>query len=92
MKDWKDIDGMEGRYPMSGEGSMRVLPHFVRGRKAPMKILDLKYQEVVAIKKRLAQGEHPYCIAEDMGVSRNVISRINSGRSFGGINSYRLLL
>ncbi|WP_243141075.1 MULTISPECIES: NUMOD4 domain-containing protein [unclassified Lactonifactor] len=53
MKDWKDIEGMEGRYQMSGDGSIRVLSHFVRGRKVPMKILDLKYQEVVAIKKRL---------------------------------------
>lgn len=87
MKDWKDIEGMKGRYQISGDGSIRVLPHFVRGRKMSMKVLDLKYQEVVAIKKRLAQGEHPYCIAEDMGVSRKVISRIKSGRSYGWINS-----
>lgn len=87
MKDWKDIEGMEGRYQISNDGSICVLPHFVRGRKIPMKVLDLKYQEVVEIKKRLAQGEHPYHIAEDMGVSRKVISRIKSGRSYGWINS-----
>lgn len=87
MRNWKDIEGMEGRYQISSDGSIRVLPHFVKGRKVPMKVLELKYQEVVEIKKRLAQGEHPYSIAENMSVSRKIISRIKSGRSYGWINS-----
>ena len=87
MKDWKDIEGMEGRNQISGDGSIRILPHYAGGRKLPMKVLDLKYQEVLEIKSRLAGGEHPYSIAEDMGVSRKVISRIKSGRSYGWINS-----
>ena len=42
MKDWKDIEGMEGRYQISGDGSIRILPHYAGGRKLPMKVLDLK--------------------------------------------------
>ena len=87
MKDWKDIKGLEGRYQMSSDGSIRVLPRFVAGRKLPMKVLDLKYQEVQEIKKRLSEGEHPYHIAETMGVSRKVVSKIKSGRSYAWINS-----
>ncbi len=87
MKDWKDIKGMEGRYQMSSDGSIRVLPRFVGGRKLPMKVLGLKYQEVQEIKKRLSEGEHPYRIAEVMGVSRKVVSKIKSGRSYAWINS-----
>lgn len=87
MNDWKDIKGLEGRYQISGDGSIRVLPHFVGGRKLPMKVLDLKHQEVQEIKRRLAEGEHPYDIAEDMGVSRKVVSRIKSGRSYAWIHN-----
>lgn len=87
MKEWKNIEGLEGRYQISGDGSIRILPHYVGGRKLPMKVLDLKYQEVQEIKKRLALEEHPYHIAEDMGVSRKVVSKIKSGRSYAWINS-----
>ena len=54
MKDWKDIEGMEGRYQISGDGSIRILPHYDGGRKLPRKVLDLKYHEVLEIKSRLA--------------------------------------
>lgn len=87
MKDWKDIEGLEGKYQISSDGSIRILPHYVAGRRLPMKVLDLKYQEVQEIKKRLIQGEHPYHIADVMGVSRKVVSKIKSGRSYAWINS-----
>lgn len=87
MKNWKDIEGLEGRYQISSDGSIRILPHYVGGRRLPMKVLDLKYPQVQEIKRRLAGGEHPYRIAEDMGVSRKVVSKIKSGRSYAWINS-----
>lgn len=87
MNNWKDIKGLEGRYQINGDGSIRILPHYVGGRKLPMKVLDLKYQEVQEIKRRLAAGEHPYSIASEMGISRKVVSKIKSGRSYAWINS-----
>lgn len=87
MKNWKDVKGMEGRYQIADDGSIRILPHYAGGRRLPMKVLDLKYQEVQEIKRRLAAREHPYHIAETMGISRKVVSKIKSGRSYAWINS-----
>ena len=72
MERWKDIEGMEGKYQVSDQGRIRCMPRYVkcRGgyvRRLPMKVLELKYDEVLQIKRMLAGGVHPYEIAEKWG-------------------------
>ena len=55
-------------------------------RRLPMKVLELKYDEVLQIKRMLAGGIHPYEIAEKMGISRKMVSKIKSGRSYAWLN------
>ena len=87
METWKDIEGFENRYQVSSEGRLRCMPRYVKGRsgsyrRLPMQILELRMDEVLKIKELLAEGVHPYAIAEDMGISRKVVSKIKSGRSY----------
>lgn len=68
MERWKDIEGLEGKYQVSAQGRIRCMPRYVkcRGgyvRRLPMKVLELKYDEVLQIKRMLAGGVHPYEIA-----------------------------
>lgn len=91
MEQWKDIEGQEGRYQISSQGRIRCMPHYVkcRGghvRRLPMKVLELKYDEVLQIKRMLAGGVHPYEIAEKMGISRKMVNRIKSGRSYAWLD------
>lgn len=91
MENWKDIEGMENRYQVSSEGKIRCMPRYVRGRngsfrRLPMKVLELKVDEVLRIKQMLADGIHPYEIAEQMGISRKMVSKIKSGRSYAWLN------
>jgi len=91
LERWKDIEGMEGRYQISDQGRIRCMPRYVkcRGgsvRRLPMKVLELKYDEVLQIKRMLAGGIHPYEIAEKMGISRKMVSKIKSGRSYAWLN------
>ena len=67
------------------------MPRFVkcRGgyvRRLPRTLLELKYDEVLQIKRMLAGGIHPYEIAEKMGISRKMVSKIKSGRSYAWLN------
>lgn len=91
MEQWKDIEGMDGRYQISDQGRIRCMPRYVkcRGghvRRLPMKVLELKYGEVLQIKRMLADGVHPFEIAEKMGISRKMVSKIKSGRSYAWLN------
>ena len=91
LEQWKDIEGQEGRYQISSQGRIRCMPCCVkcRGgyvRRLPMKVLELKYDEVLQIKRMLAGGIHPYEIAEKMGISRKMVSKIKSGRSYAWLN------
>ncbi|MFG6332571.1 MAG: hypothetical protein K1W28_12225 [Lachnospiraceae bacterium] len=91
MERWKDIEGMEGRYQISSQGRIRCMPHYVkcRGghtRRLPMKVLELKYDEVLQVQRMLAGGIHPYEIAEKMGISRKMVSKIKSGRTYAWLN------
>lgn len=91
MENWKDIEGMENRYQVNSEGRIRCMPRYVRGRngsfrRLPMKVLELKVDEVLHIKQMLADGIHPYEIAEQMGISRKMVSKIKSGRSYAWLN------
>lgn len=90
MDTWKDVKDMEGRYQINSKGQIRVLPRYIKKngvvRLLPMQVLELTVGEVRLIKKRLAEGEHPYTIAEDMGISRKVVSKIKSGRSYAWLN------
>ncbi len=91
LERWKDIEGMEGRYQISDQGRIRCMPRYVkcRGgsvRRLPMKVLELKYDEVLQIKRMLAGSVHPYEIAEKMGISRKMVSKIKSGRSYAWLN------
>jgi len=87
METWKDIEGQENRYQISSAGRIRRMPRYVRGRngsyrRLPAQILELTVDEVLNIKHRLTEGIHPYVIAEEMGISRKVVSKIKSGRSY----------
>lgn len=91
MENWKDIEGMENRYQVSSEGKIRCMPRYVRGRngsfrRLPMKVLELKVDEVLRIKQMLADSIHPHEIAEQMGISRKMVSKIKSGRSYAWLN------
>jgi len=88
---WTDIPGLEGKYQISDQGRIRCMPCCVkcRGgyvRRLPMKVLELKYDEVLQIKRMLAGGVHPYEIAEKMGISRKMVSKIKSGRSYAWLD------
>ncbi len=88
METWEDIEGQENRYQISSKGRIRRMPRYVRGRngsyrRLPMQILELKMDEVLQIKRLLLEGIHPHVIAEEMGISRKVVSKIKSGRSYG---------
>lgn len=87
METWKDIEGLENRYQISSKGRLRCMPRYVRGRngsyrRLPMQILELTREEVLSVKRQLAGGKHPYVIADEMGISRKVVSKIKSGRSY----------
>ena len=87
METWKDIEGQENRYQISSEGRIRRMPQYVRGRngsyrRLPVQILELTMDEVLKIKQLLTKGVHPYVIAEEMDISRKVVSKIKSGRSY----------
>lgn len=91
MERWKDIEGMEGKYQISSQGRIRCMPRYVKCkddyvRRLPMKVLELKYDEVLQIKRILAGGVHPYEIAEKMGISRKMVRKIRSGRSYAWLN------
>ena len=87
METWKDIEGYENRYQISSEGRLRCMPRYVRGRngstrRLPMQVLELTRKQVLSVREQIAEGKHPYVIAEEMGISRKVVSKIKSGRSY----------
>lgn len=91
METWKDIEGYENRYQISSEGRLRCMPRYVRGRngstrRLPMQVLELTRQQVLCVKGQLAEGKHPYVIAEEMGISRRVVSKIKLGRSYAWLS------
>lgn len=47
-----------------------------------MQMLELTYDEVKKIKRKLEDGEHALKIAEEFNISRKVVSKIKSGRSY----------
>lgn len=91
METWKDIEGYENRYQISSEGRLRCMPRYVRGRngstrRLPMQVLELTRQQVLCVKGQLAEGKHPYVIAEEMGIFRKVVSKIKLGRSYAWLS------
>ena len=71
MEIWKDIKGQEGRYQISNTGRLRRMPRYVKGkngslRRLPMQMLELTYDEVKKIKRKLEEGEHVLKIAENL--------------------------
>lgn len=91
METWKDIEGYENRYQISSEGRLRCMPRYVRGRngstrRLPMHVLELKRKQVLSVREQIAEGKHPYVIAEEMGISRKVVSKIKSGRSYAWLS------
>ena len=90
MEIWKDIKGQEGRYQISSTGRLRRMPRYVKGksgslRRLPMQTLELTYDEVKKIKRKLEEGEHVLKIAEEFNISRKVVSKIKSGRSYAWV-------
>ena len=90
MEIWKDIKGQEGRYQISNTGRLRRMPRYVKGksgslRRLPMQTLELTYDEVKKIKRKLEEGEHVLKIAEEFNISRKVVSKIKSGRSYAWV-------
>lgn len=90
MEIWKDIKGQEGRYQISNTGRLRRMPRYVKGkngslRRLPMQMLELTYDEVKKIKRKLEEGEHVLKIAEKFNISRKVVSKIKSGRSYAWV-------
>ena len=91
MEIWKDIKGQEGRYQISSStGRLRRMPRYVKGkngslRRLPMQMLELTYDEVKKIKRKLEEGEHVLKIAEEFNISRKVVSKIKSGRSYAWV-------
>ena len=91
MERWKDMEGMEGKYQISDQGRIRCMPRYVKCRsghvrRLPMKVLELKYDEVLQIKRMLADCIHPYEIAKKMRISRKMVSKIKSGRSYAWLD------
>ena len=91
METWKDIEGYENRYQISSAGRLRCMPRYVRGRngstrRLPMKVLELTRKQVLSVREQIAEGKHPYVIAEEMGISRKVVSKIKSGRSYAWLS------
>lgn len=91
METWKDIEGYENRYQISNIGRLRSMPRYVKGRngvvrRLPMQLLELSKEQVLYVRKQLAEGKHPYSIAEEMGISRKVVSKIKLGRSYAWLN------
>ena len=76
MEVWKDIKGQEGRYQISSTGRLRRMP---------MQMLELTYDEAKKIKRKLEEGEHVLKIAEEFNISRKVVSKIKSGRSYAWV-------
>ena len=90
MEIWKDIKGQEGRYQISSTGRLRRMPRYEKGKKGllrrlPMQMLELTYDEVKKIKRKLEEGEHVLKIAEEFNISRKVVSKIKSGRSYAWV-------
>lgn len=46
---------------------------------------SLTYDEVKKIKRMLEEGEHVLKIAEEFNISRKVVSKIKSGRSYAWV-------
>ena len=91
METWKDIEGYENRYQISSEGRLRCMPRYVRGRngstrRLPMQVLELTRKQVLSVREKIDEGKHPYVIAEEMGISRKVVSKIKSGRSYAWLS------
>lgn len=91
METWKDVEGCQNRYQISSEGRLRRMPRYVRGRngsarRLPLQVLELTRKQVLSVRKQLAEGKHPYVIAEDMGISHKVVSKIKTGRSYAWLS------
>lgn len=91
METWKDIEGYENRYQISSEGRLRCMPRYVRGRngstrRLPMQVLELTRKQVLSVREKIDEGKHPHVIAEEMGISRKVVSKIKSGRSYAWLS------
>lgn len=91
METWKDIEGYENRYQISSEGRLRCMPRYVRGRngstrRLPMQVLELTRKQVLSVREQIEEGKHPYVIAEEMGISRKVVSKIKSRRSYAWLS------
>ena len=91
METWKNIEGYENRYQISSEGRLRCMPRYVRGRngstrRLPMQVLELTRKQVLSVREKIAEGKHPYAIAEEMGISRKVVSKIKLGRSYAWLS------
>ena len=50
-----------------------------------MQMLELTYDEVKKIKRKLEEGEHVLKIAEEFNISRKVVSKIKSGRTYAWV-------
>ena len=85
MEIWKDIKGQEGRYQISSTGRLRRMPRYVKGKNGLLRRLELTYDEVKKIKRKLEEGEHVLKIAEEFNISRKVVSKIKSGRSYAWV-------
>lgn len=91
METWIDAKGTEGRYQISSKGRIRCMPRYIKGkngniRRLPMQVLGLTVQEVRLVREKLAEGVHPYRVAEEMGISRKAVSKIKSGRSYAWLH------
>jgi len=82
---WSDIPGLEGKYQVSNRGRYKRCRIYVHGRQLAEEILPLGKDMVYGIKEALSRGEHVYDIAERFGVSRKVVSKIKSGRSYAWV-------
>ena len=51
-----------------------------------MLVLELTRKQVLSVREQIAEGKHPYVIAEEMGISRKVVSKIKSGRSYAWLS------
>lgn len=54
-----------------------------------MQTLELTYDGVKKIKRKLEEGEHVLKIAEEFNISRKVVSKIKSGRSYAWVERYQ---
>ena len=78
MEIWKDIKGQEGRYQISNTGRLRRMPRYVKGKNGSLRRLPMQML-------KLEEGEHVLKIAEEFNISRKVVSKIKSGRSYAWV-------